>query len=154
MNYRIEGLDPTEFAPLFALSDESLAARNITVERARDENYPCRVSLAGAAIGDRVLLMNYTHLPVDSPYRSSHAIYVAEGSKNKAVYRNEIAPVMRSRMLSVRAFDAHDMIVDAYLVNGHEAESLIIAQLAKAEVSYLHVHFAKRGCFAARVVRD
>jgi hypothetical protein len=154
VNYRIEGLDPAHFASLFALSDDALAARNIAVARAHDDNYPCRVSLAGAALGDRVLLMNYAHLVVSSPYRSSHAIYVAQGSKEKAVYRNEIAPVMRTRMLSVRAFDTNDMMVDADLVDGREAEGLIRSQLANAQVSYLHVHFAKRGCFAARVVRD
>jgi hypothetical protein len=154
MSYRVEGLDPTHFAPLFALSDDALAARNIAVVRAEDDNYPCRVSLTGAAIGDRLLLINYMHLPVNSPYRSSHAIFVARGSKEKTVYRNELAPVMRTRMLSVRAFDANDMMVDADLADGREAEGLIKAQLEDPQVSYLHVHFAKRGCFAARVVRD
>jgi len=38
-------------------------------------------------------------------------------------------------------------------VEGVEAEPLFIGMLERGEVAYLHVHNAKRGCYAARVDR-
>jgi hypothetical protein len=152
MSYLIEGLDPAPFAPLFALSDEELAARGITVMRA-GETSPCRVSLDEAAPGDRLLLVNHMHQPADTPYRASHAIFVAQGSTRRAAYRDTLPPVMRTRPLSIRAFDAAHMMIDADLVDGAAATPLIERMLADPATAYLHVHFAKRGCFAATVVR-
>ena len=46
MSYRIAGLDPQLFAPLFALDDGALAARNACrIEATSDRGYPCRISL-------------------------------------------------------------------------------------------------------------
>lgn len=152
MSYLIEGLDPAGFAPLFALPDAELARRGIAVMRANDTS-PCRVSLDEATPGDRLLLINHVHQPAETPYRASHAIFVAEGSTRRAVYRDSVPPVMRTRPLSIRAFDAAHMMIDADLVDGAAAEPLIERMLANPDVAYLHVHFAKRGCFAATVVR-
>jgi hypothetical protein len=57
------------------------------------------------------------------------------------------------RPLSVRAYDAADEMVDAEVVDGTEAAALIERYLAREDVSYLHVHFARRGCFACRIDR-
>jgi Protein of unknown function (DUF1203) len=153
MSYVIEGLDPRQFASLFEQDDRALAARNIVVAYASDDDYPCRVSLHGAAKGDRLLLINYRHQPADTPYSSAHAIYVASGSQEKAVFRDRVPPVMQSRLLSIRAFDSGDMMRDADVVEGRQADSMIRAMLASPDTAYLHIHFAKRGCFAAQVRR-
>lgn len=153
MNYLIEGLDPAEFLPLFQLSDAELANRGIHAGVASDGAAPCRVSLCDAAEGDRLLLLNYMHQPAPSPYRSMHAIYVAQGSTEPGVYRGSIPPIMQTRILSIRAFDADEMIIDADVVEGSQAEPVIDSLLAIPEAAYLHVHFAKRGCFAATVRR-
>jgi len=154
MGFRIEGLDPDEFAPSFAMSDAELAQRNIVVLYAEDADFPCRVALAGAAVGDRLLLLNYVHQPAASPYRASHAIYVAQGSRVKATFDDEIPPALSARALSIRAFDPAHMIIDADLVDGAAAEGVIRRLLENDRAAYLHVHFAKRGCFAAKVVRS
>jgi len=60
---------------------------------------------------------------------------------------------LRSRLLSLRALDARGMMVDADIVEGASAESLIERLFASNEVEYLHAHFARRGCFAARIDR-
>ena len=39
-------------------------------------------------------------------------------------------------------------MVDADVVDGGSLEPLIKRFLANAEVSYLHAHYAKRGCYA------
>jgi hypothetical protein len=38
-------------------------------------------------------------------------------------------------------------------VDGADAAPLFERYLARADVAYLHVHFARRGCFACRVDR-
>jgi hypothetical protein len=109
------------------------------------------VSLTDAEPGDPVLLLNYEHLPVDSPYRSSHAIYVSASATAAFDQVNVVPPALRERLLSLRAFDGHGMIVDADIVEGRVAESLIAKLLARPDVTYLHAHFARRGCYAARI---
>jgi hypothetical protein len=39
------------------------------------------------------------------------------------------------------------------VVEGAAAEPLIRAYLGRPDVAYLHVHFARRGCFACRIDR-
>jgi hypothetical protein len=153
MSFVIEGLSPALFRPYFAESDAALAARNIDVLYAEDPDYPCRVSLAPVKTGERLLLINYEHLPTNSPYRSSHAIFVAEGSTHAGTFHDVVPSPMRSRMLSVRAFDANDRMIDADLVAGENAEALIAQFFANENVVYLHAHYAKRGCFAAKITR-
>jgi len=153
MDFRIKGLDPAPFAPLFDLADEALAKRR-AVRRVCDSRpgFPCRVTLRDASPGDSVLLLNYEHLPVDSPYRSSHAIYVSESSERFDAV-NELPPVFLERLVAIRAFDANGNMVDADIVEGREARPLIERLLAPENVAYLHAHYAKRGCYAARIER-
>jgi hypothetical protein len=61
--------------------------------------------------------------------------------------------MLRGRLLSVRAFDAACMMVDADAVAGVMLEPVIERLLAREDVAFLHVHFAKQGCYAARVDR-
>jgi hypothetical protein len=83
MHFRIQGLPAEQFAPLFSLSDEELAASGAVRRIADDRNpgYPCRVSLADSNPGDELILVNHEHHAVDSPYRMRFAIYVRAGDK-------------------------------------------------------------------------
>ncbi|HEV7715818.1 MAG TPA: DUF1203 domain-containing protein [Steroidobacteraceae bacterium] len=154
MDFQISGLPLAPFAALFALSDAELAQRDI-VRRVADERpgFPCRVSLRDAEIGERLLLLNYEHLPVTSPYRSMHAIYVRENAAEAHPAINEIPQVLQIRLLSLRAFDSSGMMLGADVVHGREMAPVIEQMLANPKVEYLHVHNAKPGCFAARVDR-
>ncbi|HET9651944.1 MAG TPA: DUF1203 domain-containing protein [Usitatibacter sp.] len=153
MDFRIKGLDPAPFAPLFAMSDAELAARRALRGIADSKpGFPCRVSLRDAEPGSEVLLLNFEHLPVDSPYRASHAIYVSAASERFDAV-NTVPPALRERYLSIRAFDARAMMVDADVVEGADAAPLIERLLGRPGVEYLHAHFARRGCFAARIER-
>ena len=154
MNFQISGLDEGHFRPLFGQDAKELAkygVERMTVES--QPGYPCRVSLKDVEIGETVLLMNYEHLPVASPYRSSHAIFVHEGSARTIVDKNQIPEMLRSRLLSVRAFDQDGIMVDADVVDGHELEPVIERMLSMRSVSFLHLHNAARGCFLARLDR-
>jgi len=154
MSFQITGLPASLFTPLFALGEDELAARAI-VRMLVDEQpgFPCRVSLRDAAVGETVLLLNYEHLPVAGPYRSSHAIFVRQGATEARLTVNEIPEVLRIRLLSVRSFDHSGMMIDADVVPGQELAAAIDRMLDQGPSAYLHVHSAKRGCFAARVDR-
>lgn len=154
MGFRISGLPAAEFAGWFALSDAELAQRH-AVRRIVDQPhaFPCRISLTDAAVGDEVLLINHEHLPVDSPYRSRHAIYIREGERTFAA-ADVVPDMLRRRLLSVRAFDDAGMMTACDVVDGRELEPVIEGLFADAQVAYLHVHFAKPGCYAARIERS
>ncbi len=149
MGFVIEGLDPALFAAAFRAGDDALCNYRAMEVLAEDDQYPCRISLDHAPQGSRLLLINFQHQPAPSPYRSSHAIYVAEASDEKAVYRDEIPPILLPRLLSLRAFDEQGMITDAQVVNGSDAAPAIDALIAGPKTAYLHIHFAARGCYAA-----
>jgi hypothetical protein len=154
MSFRILGLPARDLAHLFALSDTELAAEGAVrrMADARTPGYPCRVSLTDSTPGDELLLVNYEHHPVDSPYRMRFAIYVRKGEE---VYDkvDEVPEQLRLRTLAVRAFDAGAMMLAHELVDGRNLEQTIERLLATPGAAYLHIHFAAPGCYAARVER-
>jgi hypothetical protein len=153
MNFRITGLSPEPFRHLFGLSDEDLARHGARRVVADGTGYPDRVEIRDAEPGQSLLLVNYTHQPANTPYRASHAIFVREGAE--AVYdrTNEIPEALRRRPISLRAFDTDHVMVDADLVDGTALEGLIERLLSDPNVAYLQAHYAKRGCYAARIER-
>lgn len=153
-SFRIRGLDPQPFQALYGLSDAALRERGVLrVAVTAPHAAPDRIELRDAEPGETVLLLNHEHLPVDSPYRSRHAIYVREGATQAFDAVDTVPEVMRRRLLSLRAFDAAGMMLDADVVDGQAAEPLIQRLLALPGVSYLHAHYARRGCYAARIER-
>jgi hypothetical protein len=154
MSFRITGLDPTPFRPLYGLPDEELA--RLGVKRATADakpGFPDRVELRDAEPGEKVLLVNYLHQPADTPYKASHAIFVREGAEWPYEGRDETPECLRLRMLSLRAFDASGFMVDADLADGRDLEAAIERLLANSAAAYIHAHYAKRGCYAARIDR-
>jgi hypothetical protein len=45
------------------------------------------------------------------------------------------------------------MIVEAEVVEGNVIEPLIDRYFERSDVAYLHLHYARRGCYACRVDR-
>ncbi len=149
MTFRIRGLPAEQFTELFDLSDADLAARG-AVRRIADAPYPCRVSLTDAKQGDELILVNYEHHPVASPYRMRFAIFVRRGEETYDAV-DEVPDQLRRRTLAVRAFDDEAMMIGFELVAGEQLEQAIECLLADPRAAYLHVHFAAPGCYAARV---
>ena len=154
MSFRITGLPAERFAHLFTQSDAELAAQGAVRQTAdaRNPGYPCRVSLTDSKPGDELILTNYEHLDVDSPYRMRFAIYVRKGEETYDQV-DEIPEQLRLRTLAVRAFDASAMMVGWELTEGRDLEAAIERLLAAPRAAYLHIHFAAPGCYAARVER-
>ena len=154
MRFRITGLPAEDFTPLFALSDAELA-RQGAVRRIADgrvPGYPCRISLTDSRPGDELLLVNYEHHPVSSPYRIRFAVYVRKGEETYDRV-DEVPEQLRIRTLAVRAFNTDAMMVGWELVDGDQLEAAIKRLFADPRAAYLHVHYAAPGCYAARVDR-
>lgn len=154
MNFRILGLPAEPFIPLFGLSDQELVTRGAVrqIADARDPGYPCRISLTDSHVGDELLLVNYEHHAVASPYRMRFAVFVRPGEETYDKV-NQVPTQLRLRKLAARAFDADAMMVGCELVDGKDLEATITRLFAKERASYLHLHFAAAGCYAARVQR-
>jgi hypothetical protein len=152
MSYVISGLSPEPFTPLFGLSDEALfqhRARRIVVE---GPGYPERIEMRDAEPGEALLLVNFEHQDADTPFRSSHAVYVREGAERRWT-GSVVPPVLAKRLLSLRGFSRDGMLVDADVVEGTEAESVIERLFGDPAVAYIHAHYARPGCYAARIDR-
>lgn len=154
MNFRITGLSAAEFKHLFGLPESELAA--MAIKRCvvdKQPGFPDRIGLTDVEIGETVLLLNHVCQPAINPYRASHAIFVREGATITYDAVNQVPDSLRIRVLSLRAYDRNDMMIDADVVEGTLVEQVILKLLANDDVSYIHVHNAKRGCYAARIDR-
>jgi hypothetical protein len=152
MNFTVSGLSPEPFQPLFGLSAAALAqrlARRVVVD---GSGYPERIEMRDAQPGETLLLVNFEHQPAGTPYRSSHAVYVREGATERWS-GDHLPEVMRKRLLSLRGFSAEGSMIDADVVEGRDAEPLIERLFADPAVAYIHAHYAKPGCYAARIDR-
>lgn len=155
MSYVVSGLPLEPFRPLFGLSEAALAERGV-IRKTVDApvGFPCRVTLEDAQPGETVLLLNYEHQPADTPYRSRHAIFVRERAQATRHATNEIPGALLARKaVSLRAFDAAGMMVDADLAPGDALEPIIARMFDQPGVAYIHAHNAGRGCYAARIDR-
>jgi hypothetical protein len=151
MTYRITGLDPAPYKPLFGLSDAELVERGIVRMTVTDPTFPCRISLVDRPIGEDVLLLNHLSHDVANPYRASHAIFVADAEQAKFV--DEVPPVFEKRVLSLRAFDRDGMMADALLAQPGEADATIRKLFDNPDIETIHAHNATRGCFSAKIER-
>ncbi len=118
MSFQISALNIDKFSHLFGQDQEALARLGVQ-RKVVDNNpgFPCRVSLRDAEVGEKVLLMNYEHQPMPTPFRSSHAIFVREWASQAMPDRNEVPEMFRHRLLSVRARCLR-MMIDADVIDG------------------------------------
>lgn len=153
--FRIHALPSAQFQPLFALADDELVARDIRRVVADSPNgFPCRVSLCDAEPGERLLLLPYEHHAVATPYRASGPIFVRESARDAMHAIDEVPDQLRRRLLSIRAYGDDGMMRVADVVDGKGLESLVARFFDREDVGYLHVHFARYGCYACRITRE
>jgi hypothetical protein len=124
------------------LSDEDLANRSAKRYVASAKSgFPDRIEMRDAEPGERLILVNYVHQPADTPYRASHAVFVLEGAEKSYDAVNEVPEVLLRRL------------IEGDVCDGRQLDATIHKFLAKPEVAYLHAHYAKPGCYAARIER-
>jgi hypothetical protein len=137
MSFRISGLPSEQFTHLFDLSDEELALQGAVrrIADSRTPGYPCRVSLTDSREGDELLLVNYEHHPVHSPYRMRFAIYVRKGEETYDAV-DQVPEQLRMRKLALRSFDRDAMMLGWELADGREVEPAIERLFADPEAVY------------------
>jgi hypothetical protein len=154
MSFRIRGLDPEPFRPLFQLSEEALAERGIwRVVAEAPSAAPCRISLEDAEPSERLLLLNYEHQPASTPYRQAGPIFVRENARAAYDRVGEIPIAFARRTLSARGYDREGMMIEGELVDAFDLPGLLEAWLGRAEVDVVHLHYARRGCYAGLAER-
>jgi hypothetical protein len=154
MNFRIQGLQREGFAHLIDQAPDVLrrsGVERITVDAS--PGYPDRITLDDVAVGETVLLLNHLHQPAQSPFRASHAIFVRERGGETFDAVNTVPPALARRLIALRAFDSRDHMIDADIAPGADLPALIERLLANPQARYLHAHYAKWGCYAAKVDR-
>jgi hypothetical protein len=154
VSFRFLALPLEAFAPLLDLEEadlQALGARRVTVEG--KPGVPCRVSLVDAEVGETAILLPYQHHDVASPYRASGPIFVRENARQATPAAGDVPAFLRHRLLSLRAYDDAAIMLDAEVVEGKDLEAAIARLFSQPEVSYLHVHNARPGCYNCKVVR-
>ena len=153
-SFQLVGIDHQQFHTLFNLSDEELEEHSAKrCYAAESPGFPCRITLEDARVGEELLLMLYVHQPAASPYRASGPIFVRRGVQQRRLPVGEVPSYVTSRLMSVRAYDAAHMMVAATVCEGTSAAMEIKDYFQRADVAYIHLHNAKRGCFSCQVVR-
>ncbi|WP_306524065.1 DUF1203 domain-containing protein [Rheinheimera sp.] len=156
MTYQIQPLAPQQFAHLFHLSQPELQQLGIVRMQAnKTPGFPCRLSLQDAEPGEQMLLLNYAHLSAPGPYQSAHAIFISQSGMNTMEWPapDTVPAMLLRRTLSLRAFDTQQMMLDARLCQGADADTQIRELLALPECDFVHIHTAIRGCYLAAARR-
>ena len=153
-SFQLLGLDEAQFASLFELDDGQLARRGI-LRCVADETpgFPCRISLEDAALGEELLLLSFRHQPADSPYNASGPIYVRRSARQARLSPGVVPCYVSGRLMSLRAYDASDLIIAAEVCAGVDVGAWLEARFADAAVAYVHLHNARRGCFSCLAQR-
>lgn len=153
-SFRLVGLAADNFEPFFAMNDIELAAlgaRRVVADA--PVGFPCRVSLEDAAVGDELLLLPFEHLSARSPYRASGPVYVRARARRAVLEPGVVPRYVTRRLMSVRAYDASDMMVAGEVCEGADVHATLERLMADDAVAFIHLHNAKRGCFSCRVER-
>lgn len=152
--FLLSGLNPALFTELFQLDDAALAARHIVrVTATGASGFPCRVSLADATVGEELLLLSFQYQPADSPYRASGPIFVRRGVARAELQVSEVPSQVQRRLMSLRAYSVEDRITFAEVCDGRDVGEWLHDAFDDAAVAYVHLHFARYGCFACRADR-
>lgn len=153
-NFKLVALNKALFEEFFALSETELTQKGIR-KMVVDEfpGYPCRVSLEDAEIGEEVILLNFQHHNVNSPYKAGGPIFVRKVAQTAMPAINEIPKMFDHRLLSIRGFDQAATMIFADVTPGEKLKEKLNSILANQAISYLHIHNAKPGCFNCLVVR-
>ena len=134
-SFQIVALRSESFASLFDRTDaelEAIGARRMVVDD--KPGFPCRVSLEDAEVGETVVLLPFTHHDVSSPYRASGPVFVRRGVPTARPTVNEIPVMLQHRLLSVRAYDAAAMMVEADVVQGPDGALYLLTDASNGRL--------------------
>lgn len=153
-NLRIQPITPDEVAAVRRDRRDAWGNVDLTPVRAdAPRGYPCRICLRDAAVGDELLLFSHSPFPGPAAYRTLGPIFVHAHGCPPYVDGDEVPEQLRTRLLAVRGMTQDLRIRASDVVEGTELEATAARLFADPEVTALHVHFARNGCYACRIVR-
>ncbi len=154
MDFKIIALDEELFEHFQKMSDDELEKQNIVKQIADNKpGFPCRISLQDAEIGEEVYLFNYEFHSVNSPYKASGPIFTRKNTSQKICETNEVPELFSARLISLRGYNSSQMLISADVFEEVELKEKIQSTFENPEISYLHIHNAKFGCYFASVKR-
>ena len=153
-NFKLVALDNSQFTDYFNLDESELAKQGIR-KMVVDEfpGFPCRVSLADAEIGEEVILLNFEHHSVNSPYKSDGPVFIRKTAQTATPEINEVPKMFNHRLLSIRGFDRNATMIFADVTQGDNLKEKLNDILDNKKIDYLHIHNAKPGCYNCKVER-
>jgi hypothetical protein len=154
MKIRIEALSTDTAERIRRERRDDLGNQDLPVVVADDQpGFPCRHCLRDAEIGDEMILFTHAPLPARGAYWSAGPVFVHAAGCPRYAEVDRLPELVLGRLLSIRAYDRRQRIVEGELVPGADAMPVITSLLARPEVDHLLVHFARLGCYAFRVDR-
>jgi hypothetical protein len=133
--------------------EAALEAGRAVVAEPDDSPFPVRCCLTDVSAEEGVLLLSIRPPGAESPYAAAGPVYVhrerCQGYRGGA----GVPDVLRSRLLSLRGYDAGHMITATAVVAGHELEDACQRLFGDPDTAYLFAHFAGPGCYACRIER-
>jgi hypothetical protein len=147
-DFIIKALAKEEFEELFTLSDLELIEKGAIRMRVDSKpGFPCRISLQDANIGDEVILLTYEHHKTASPYKASGPIFIRKHAETARLKANQIPEMLIHRQVSVRCYNVNGMMKTAKVIEGKELTTFLSETFEEKEISYVHIHNAKPGCY-------
>ena len=134
------------------IDDRGNALRRV-VSTGRGE--PCRYCLCNARAGEVVLLGSYDLPRPSGIYWTPSPIFVHAEPCAMFGERNSLPGIVRSRLVSVRAYDAQDQCLYdlGHADDGDKIDDPVERALADPRTSFVNIHTAKPGCLLCRVER-
>ena len=148
-------LDPRLIlTPIDAASAARLRAQGGPVSVAdAHPGYPCRQCLQDAEPGERLVLVAYDPFSGTSPYRAPSPVFLHVDECRPPEPGAPLPEQLTRRRLSVRAFDRHEIMTAARLIDGIDLAEVALELLDDPGVQRLDVHNAARGCWAVSIHR-
>ena len=152
-HFRCLPIDPA-IAAHFRASGRDHAG-NVLRRMIADHASPCRVCLRDALPGEAVLLGSYDLPRPRGIYWTPSPIFVHAAPCVPFDQPDRIAPILRGRMISVRAYDADDQCVYdlGFAGDGETIEVPLARALDDPRTAFVNIHTAKPGCLLCRVER-
>jgi hypothetical protein len=120
-----------------------------------EDGLPCRHCLHPAAPGEVVLLGSYSLPAPRGVYWTPSPIFLHAEPCPRFDAADEVAPIIRPRLVSVRAYDAEEMCLYdlGEVCEGGAVEAPLLRALADARTRFVNIHTAKPGCLLCAVER-
>jgi hypothetical protein len=152
-DFQVRALDPAHVegaARRLAAGDPFV--REVEVTGAT--GFPCRVTLAWASPGERVLLFRHRPFEIASPYAEEGPVFARPDAPQAILAPGALPPYVAGMAhVGVRGYDEEATLIHAELVAGPSCAAAIARAFASGDVAFAHVRAGAHGCFQFRVDR-